>query len=247
MPYSFNTGRLWALASGSSPVEFGLLQDISLDFGSSTKELRGQNRFPEVVALTDGKIDGKASSAEFNANALNMMLAGMGTLSVGQKLLTTESFTLDSSHLETVSHSTGFFQDLGVMDVSNPLLAVPMKQVASNPTTGQYSVSAGVYTFASGDSGKAIQISYIYTDATTGQTITLTNQPAGVATSFAAYLSGFLVSKDNVKRQVNVWLNACISSKLSLAFKTGDFNIPQFDFSAFSDAAGNIGWMSIGS
>jgi hypothetical protein len=32
--------------------------------------------------------------------------------------------------------------------------------VTASPTTGQYSISAGVYTFSSGDAGKAVAISY---------------------------------------------------------------------------------------
>jgi hypothetical protein len=38
----------------------------------------------------------------------------------------------------------------------------PMTKVVSNPTTGQYAVSAGVYTFSAGDSGAQVTISYTY-------------------------------------------------------------------------------------
>jgi hypothetical protein len=38
----------------------------------------------------------------------------------------------------------------------------PLTKVASNPATGQYAVSAGVYTFSAGDNGAQVSISYTY-------------------------------------------------------------------------------------
>ena len=38
----------------------------------------------------------------------------------------------------------------------------PLAKVGSNPTKGQYAVSAGVYTFSAGDSGAQVTISYTY-------------------------------------------------------------------------------------
>jgi hypothetical protein len=50
-------------------------------------------------------------------------------------------------------------RDLGVTYGSN---GAPFVAVSSNPAAGQYSVSAGLYTFAAGDSGAAVAISYGY-------------------------------------------------------------------------------------
>ncbi|MGO9135745.1 MAG: head-tail connector protein [Methylovirgula sp.] len=41
----------------------------------------------------------------------------------------------------------------------------PLTVVASNPTTGQYSVAAGVYQFAAGDADRAVTLSYGYVPA----------------------------------------------------------------------------------
>jgi hypothetical protein len=43
--------------------------------------------------------------------------------------------------------------------------ACAMQRVASAPATGQYSVAAGVYTFAAADVGKTVYISFAYTYA----------------------------------------------------------------------------------
>jgi hypothetical protein len=40
-------------------------------------------------------------------------------------------------------------------------------------------------------------------------------------------------------------LNACTASKLSLPTKTDDYEIQEFDFSAFADATGAIGTLSV--
>jgi len=39
-------------------------------------------------------------------------------------------------------------------------------------------------------------------------------------------------------------LNACTAMKLSLPTKTDDYEIQEFDFSAFADATGTIGTLS---
>ena len=49
--------------------------------------------------------------------------------------------------------------DRGVSYASS---GTPLTPVAGTPTTGQYSVSAGIYTFSPGDAGKAVLISYGY-------------------------------------------------------------------------------------
>jgi hypothetical protein len=56
-------------------------------------------------------------------------------------------------------------QDRGVTYASSGL---PLVAVAGTPTTGQYSVSAGVYTFSAGDANAAILISYGYAPSAGG-------------------------------------------------------------------------------
>jgi hypothetical protein len=50
-------------------------------------------------------------------------------------------------------------QDQGVSYATS---GAPLTSVAGNPTTGQYSVAAGVYTFSAGDANAAVLISYRY-------------------------------------------------------------------------------------
>jgi hypothetical protein len=122
--------------------------------------------------------------------------------------------------------------DLGVRDSNG----VPMTRVASGPTTGQYSVAAGVYTFAAADTTKVVYINFQYTaTSTTAKKSTLVNPLMGYAPSFRADL----YLPYNGKTLI-VTANNCVANKLSLATKLDDFVIPEYNFDAFADAAGNV-------
>jgi hypothetical protein len=127
--------------------------------------------------------------------------------------------------------------DLGVWDVT---LGKPMSRVASSPASGQYSVAAGVYTFASADAGKSVLIYYDYTVAASGNTITINNQLLGVQPFFKIVLS---TSYNN--KQLTMTLNRCVSSKMAFGTKQEDFLVPDFDFNAFADDADVVGYLSV--
>src|SRR5437660_9358562 len=65
MQLSFGSGAIWGertdvIGSGIGPRQFGVLQDIQIDFGWSDKELYGQLQFPVAIARGQSKITGKA-------------------------------------------------------------------------------------------------------------------------------------------------------------------------------------------
>lgn len=249
MQYSFNTGKLFVVSGDSGPMELALLQDISLDFDASPKELYGPYRFPELVALGKGKVSGKATFANVNVDVINLLSSGLGAITTGQYIYSEEAKTVPVSSTYTVSatHESDFYKNLGVDNVNDTLNKLPMSYTSSTaPSAGEYTVSSGVYTFNAAEAGKSVIVKYMYS-STDGQKITLTNKLQGVATYFSLFLSTVMVSKlTNVEYQNNVWLNACVSSKLAMAWKLEDFNMKNFDFQAFSDATGGLGWMSFG-
>jgi hypothetical protein len=101
---------------------------------------------------------------------------------------------------------------------------------------GQYSVAAGVYTFAAADTGKAVVISFQYTaTSTTSRKMTVANIPMGYAPTFRM---DFFVAQNGEPLIVSA--NACLSTKLSLATKLDDFMLPDFEFSIFADPSGNV-------
>jgi hypothetical protein len=198
------------------------------------KELYGQYQFPVAIARGQGKATGKAKMAQVSGLAFNNLFFG-GTLASGQ-LATAfgEAGTIPSSSAFTVTvvNSSTWQDDYGVVFAATGL---PLSKVPSAPTAGQYSVAAGVYTFNSGDGGKAVLISYTYTVAGTGQQLTLTNPLMGTTPTFQAQLYTSFQGKP-----CNVKLFNCVSSKLAFATKTEDFVIPELDFDIFANAAGNV-------
>ena len=224
-----------------TPTEFGIMQDASVDFSFDMKELFGSYQFPIAIARGKGKIQGKSKFAQLNGLMLNNLVFGVGytNLLVGQVKSTTgvaipaTPFTITP----TVPNSGTWQADMGVIDWNGR----PMTRVVSGPTTGQYSVAAGVYTFASADTGKLVMISYQYSaTSTVAKKITVPNSLMGNTPQFRVDL--FIPYGGN---SFVLTLPACTGSKLSIATKIDDFTIPEFDFSAFADSSNNIAYLSM--
>lgn len=247
--YSFGSGTVWGTPltdaygnaiANPTPILVGVLQDVSVDISFDVKQMYGQNQFPVAVGRGKGKIDGKASMGQINGAMLNNLIFGQ-TVTSGQTLnyrdltgstIPSTPFTVTP----TVPSSGTWAADLGVLDSNG----VPLTRVASAPTTGQYSVSAGVYTFAAADTGKTVFISFQYsiTSAVAMKQI-ISNVGMGAAPTFRMDLTSGYAGKS-----LSLSLYNCMSTKLTLATKQDDFMIPEFTFSAFADGANRIGMWS---
>jgi hypothetical protein len=67
MQLSFGSGALWGertdlTGSGVGPRQFGVLQDIQIDFDWTDKELYGQLQFPVAVVQRDKPDERRASN-----------------------------------------------------------------------------------------------------------------------------------------------------------------------------------------
>ena len=161
------------------------------------------------------------------------------TMATGQLLATdSESGAIpgSSAYTVTVANSATWVLDLGVVYTATGL---PLTRVASAPASGQYSVAAGVYTFAAADANLGVKISYTYT-TTGGNTLTINNQPMGAAATFKSVLS-----LPYNGQKATFTLNACVSTKMSIQTALEDFTKPQFDFNAFADNANVLGTISV--
>ena len=239
--YQFGSGSLFGATLQSGvlvPRKFGTLQDVSIDFSFTTKELYGQYQFAVALARGQGKIACKAKFANINTPFLNDLFWGQ-TASVGAKyFISQESGSIPTTpFIVTVSQSALFFEDLGV---TYTLTGVALTRVASAPITGQYSVAAGAYTFAAADTGLGVKIDYSYSPAATGSIINFTNPLVGVTPNFVASFP--MIAPTG--KQLYFRFNYCVSSKLSFASKIEDFLIPEFDFMVSADAGNSIGSFS---
>ncbi len=241
----FGSGVLWgtpltdytgAAIANPTPVQFGVAQEIGLDITFDTKTLYGQQQFPVAVGRGKAKISGKVKGAQVNGALFNSLLFGQ-TLSSGivSDVYDTVGAAVPATPFTitpTVPGSGVWSEDLGVRNSSG----VPMTRVASTPTTGQYSVAAGVYTFAAADTLQMVYISFQYTaTSTAAKKSTLINPLLGYAPSFKANIYLPFNGKSMI------WtLNNCVANKISMATKLDDFMIPDFGFDAFADASGNV-------
>ena len=232
--YNFGTGALY-ITDSSTPAQttqVGVLKDVTIDISVDTKELRGAYQFPVDIARSGGKISGKAKFAQISGRLINAILNG--TQTAGQTVIgsNNESGTVPatSAYTITVANTTGW-SDLGVYDVTASKF---MTRVTSGPTAGQYSCSAGVYTFAAADASHSVQISYSYTSST-ANTVALTNQLMGSGTTYI--LNVFNTYKG---KNIGIKLNAVTLGKYALGLKNEDFSDQDVDFMAFADASGNV-------
>lgn len=246
----FGSGVLWGTATqdafgnalaSAQPVQFGALQDVAVDISFDTKLLYGQGSFAIDAARGKGKIEIKPKFAQLNGSLLNNLFFGQTTTAqliadyndLAGAAIPTTPFTITP----TVPNSGTWSADLGVRDSNG----VPMQRVTSGPTTGQYSVAAGVYTFSTGDTGKTVFIAFQYTaTSTTAKKGTIQSLVMGPAPKFRTDL---YIPYGN--KTLTLAFTTCVSSKLSLATKQDDFIIPEMDIDAIGDPLGNVGFWSI--
>lgn len=224
------------IANGT-PVNIGYAQEMSIDLSYNTKQLFGQNQYPLDVARSTAKTSGKIKAAQVSGVALNSAFfgqtfaSGLLTASLGEShsVPATTPFTA----IITPPNTGTFDTDLGVTYAATGL---PLQKVGSVTAAGQYSESAGTYTFDTADASAAVLISYAYTGTgTTSQTLTVANQLIGVTPTFQL---DYLTTHNNKTYYARLF--QCIASKLTQQFKLEDYMIPELDFEFFANAAGNV-------
>ncbi len=245
MQLSFGSGAVWGertdvTGSGIGPRQFGVLQDIQIDFDWTDKELYGQLQFPVAIARGQGKITGKAKFAQILGLLYSDIFFGLtpatGQFAVAQ--LEAASVPAVTPYTVTVANAANYNDDLGVVYAGS---GKRFNRVTTPSAAGQYSAnfSTGIYTFSSADAAAALLISYSYNTATSGSKLTITNQLMGTTPTFKATFYSTYAGNGTALR-----LNACTANKLSLPTKVDDWTINELDFSAFADASGTIGYLS---
>lgn len=250
--YIFGAGTIWATplvdafgnaVANGTPVQLAVSQEISMDESFDTKPLYGNNQFPVDVGRGKGKLGVKCKFAQVNGIAVSSLYFGQ-TLATG---LITYKYDVTGTAIPTTpfqitvvpANSGVWAADMGVRNANG----VPMTKVASAPATGQYSVAAGVYTFAAADVGLIVFISYQYTNTVAqvagSNKMTLQNIPMGAAP--VVRLDVFF--SKNGKSFATQYPQA-IAAKLTWQSKLDDYMVPEMDFDCFADAAGNVMYRS---
>ena len=237
---AFGTGNFYGISSAanSTPRKFATMQDVQFDLQFTTKQLYGQNQVALDIRRGQAKFTGKAKFAQISGSMLNDLFFSQ-TATTGLLLSAVgEAGTVSATPFTvTVANAATFDTDLGVVYA---VTGTPLTRVASSPAQGQYSVAAVVYTFSSTDTGAAVLIDYLYTAATGGTKVALSNQSMGTTPTFMGVFSTTASGKN-----VTLKLNLCTSSKLSIQTKIEDYTIPELDFEVMADASNNIGTLSV--
>jgi hypothetical protein len=234
----FGSGLLYAtpvsgnLAANPTPLSVGVIQNVKFTLGAELKTLFGQNQWPVDSAVGKRTIKGSFEFAQmsniflsqlFFADAVSTGVIQTAVNEVGS--IPATPFTI------TVANSTHFVADLGVTDA---LTGAPLQPVPATPTTGQYTVAAGAYVFAAADTGKAVNISYTWTNTTSGTTMVAGNHAMG----FGPILALDVVFPYEGGGRGFLFPNVRLG-KIDLTTKLDDYTMLTSDFEAFAGNAGS--------
>ena len=236
------TGTRNDVTGPQTPRRFGVLQDVSIDFNGDIKTLFGTNQYPVDSARGKTKIDGKAKFAALQARGYNDLFFGQ-TVAAGQtKYAYNERTTLPTSTTSityTVANAASPpIVDQGVFyGGTGSNAGVQLEVTTAAASVGNYNFvgSTGVLTFAAGESGADLLVNYTY-EATTGYNIAINQQFMGTTPRFGITL--FQVFESN---QMVLNLFSATSSKLTYPTRIDDYVINEMDFSAFANAADQVG------
>jgi hypothetical protein len=240
----FGAGRFFGInnVTNPTPARFSIPQDMSVTAKRGVKELYGENQLAEDTASGELSVTGKVTYATSNARVFADLMFGVAGAS-GQTFESDNELGTIATHTITVVNSATWTVDLGVINTTNGQRYV---RVASGSEVAgkSYSVAAGIYTFASGETGTTFKISYLYTIASQGESLTIANQPMGRVGGFTAVCVFPWTNPSNTVEQDVLTLNNCVASNSEISAKMGDYGKPTFDYTAAVDVTETLGTFS---
>lgn len=200
--FQFGIGEVFAipisgnLATNPTPQQGFTIQDVTFEITRKNVKLMGQNQLPDDVAPSDMEGKGELSVGALSIDMFNQTMFGeSGTTAGITVIVANEPHNVPAPSgpfTVTVTNSANFTKDNGVIYAAqfgsfSPRTA--FTRVVGSPTAqGQYSVSAGVYTFNSADATAPIAISYNWFDSAHGETLLLTSHLQGFGPVVEMYL-----------------------------------------------------------
>lgn len=248
--YIFGSGVGWCTPltdyqgnaiSPAVPFLIAGMQDVSWDLSADLKMLYGSQSNAIAIGRGKSKFDVKLKNAQVTARIWNSIYFGLPlTAGIYDNMFDQTGSVIPSTPFQitpTPPSSGTWGWDLGVRNADNTKV---YQRVTSGPTTGQYSVAAGVYTFATADVGNTVYIDYHYTaTSTVAQKMPIKNVTMGQAPTFQ-----FDMTIPFSGNKLNVTLFSCVATKMGIGTKLDDFTIPEFDFSAQGPGGADLGVMS---
>lgn len=238
------------VAVNPSPILVSAWQDVSIDMSADVKEMYGTGAFAIAIGRGKQKMSFKVKNGQVHGRLWNQLFFGQTTTAgiytavqdVTGIAIPTTPFTVtvsatagDATHVQ-IPNSGTYGYNLGVRDANY----LPFARVASGPTTRQYSLSGGVYTFATADSGTVVYIDYNYTaTSTVAQKLVIANVTMGAAPIFQ-----FDMHFPYLGNSFDATFPTCMTTKAAIATKLDDFTYPEFDITAFAPGGAGVGTLS---
>ncbi len=228
------------LATNPTPMQFGILQEVQVEFKADLKKLFGTSQFPLAKARGKVNVTAKGKIGSLDPLFFSQLYFGLPTTTGVNRPIYNEAKAAAAS---VVPAQIKAATDLGVI---NAATGVPLTAITTGtPVTGQYKFTPynstgpvnAAYVFAAADVTANLQVllSYVYPD-TAGFTLNITNQLLGYAPEFQALLY------NNFRGSLfALQLNSCVMGSVSIPTKQEDFWIADFDLEATADVSGNIG------
>lgn len=218
--------------STPTPVQVGVLQNVTLDIETAAVELWGANRFPVDVAMGKTSIKGKAQSGTLGSGTVAAILNGTST--TGRKIGIADESAQVAANAYTATNGGTYFEDLGVI---NTVTGLAMTRGATATGAGVYAVNTttGVYAFNAADSNPLCKVSYSYTSSGTGKYVPITNGLMGGSYAFKLNLFNTYKTK---YFGVSLW--SVQIPKLSLGLKNDAFTMQDIEFVAYADSTGRV-------
>jgi hypothetical protein len=249
--YQFGAGKVSVRPYTSngvlgSPIELATLQDASIEFKVATKKLYGAYRFPVAVADGEGEIPFTCKAAVFSGSAFNLVLNGVSAS--GGRTIVNDEMGVVAAGTYTVAQTATFQLNTSIVWYTPPGggLTKQLAIVASGPVAGvSYTEGAGgVLTFATGDNGATIRVTYLVSVSSGGQAITLSNVLQNSSLGAQVTLMETSLNRTNNKQSTSVLqLNQVILPSIKLDFKVGDFTIPDYVMDVSADQNNQIGML----
>lgn len=226
---SYALGAIYALSSAAIPavIPVASLKDVAVDFKQAKKKFNGQKKVAIDVGDATLDIAVKIKSADFRSSAFNLILPGATITTGGAQVAPYEQAPIPTTPFTvTVSQAATFVEDGGVLDTT---AGKWLTRVASAPATGQYAVTAGVYTFAAADVGHVVQTVYTYLPVganAIGSTVSYANEFQGPSTPFRLRVyNPWRVGSNGVAQTRNVGFDfsSVHFEKLTASFKVEDW------------------------
>ena len=238
----FAMGVIYAIPSGATPtgIPIAAVRDASQEDSSDKSPFWGEKKYAIDVGEGKAECSLKIKSADFHDDMIGLVISG-STSAAGSVLpAVSEPATIPASPFQvTVAQSATFVEDAIVYNFN---LGKRLTRVASAPTTGQYSVAAGVYTFAAADTTHKVEITYSYSSASVGKTRTMNNAAMGPSTGFKVRLynlfrlpTGTVVPKGREFPNVHF-------KKLSVSYKGMEWSEQDLEGFAIQDLGSPLVW-----